>query len=89
MLASAGYQSPSRETLITKALCDEFPNKLSAAQLMNRAGLSWRTDPARSFTLLCISFSSVRHSLSGSGWQAMRSGGTPDDNYWLQSVDRG
>jgi hypothetical protein len=83
MLASAGYVSPTREAMITKALRDEYPNKLSAMQIMNRAGLSWRTDPARSFTLLCISFSSVRRSLSGSGWQAMRSGGTPDDHYWL------
>jgi hypothetical protein len=69
MLASAGYLSPTREALITKALRDEYPNHISAQTLMNRANLSWRTDPARSFTLLCISFSKLNQSLSGSGFQ--------------------
>jgi hypothetical protein len=51
--------------------------------LMNRAGLSWRKAPVCSFVSLCISFSKLNQSLSGSGWQAVRTGGTPDDQYSL------
>lgn len=80
---------PSLESRIFKALRDEYPSSLSAAQLMNRSGLSWRSDPVRSFTLLCISFSKLNRELLGTGWQAIRTGGTPDDHYTLQSQSSG
>jgi hypothetical protein len=74
---------PSRESRIETALLAEYPNRISAKALMNRAGLSWREAPVCSFVSLCISFSKLNQALSGSGFQAMRSGGTPDDQYWL------
>ncbi len=80
---------PPRESLMFQALHDAYPKPIDAKQLMNRAGLSWRTDPVRSFTLLCISFSKLNRELLGTGWQAIRTGGTPDDHYTLQSQSSG
>lgn len=92
MMESSGYLSKSvrtRESRILKALRDEHPNSLSAKQLMTRAGLSWRIDPVRSFTLLCIFISSLNQALRGTGWQDDRTGGTPDDFYKLSPTSGG
>lgn len=81
---SAGiYQKQPREKLIETALLAEYPNSISAKALMNRAGLSWREAPVCSFVSLCISVSKLNQSLSASGWQAVRTGGTPDDHFQL------
>lgn len=83
MLALVTPPKPSRESRIEAALRAEYPKSLSAKALMNRAGLSWREAPVCSFVSLCISFSKINQSLRGSGWQAVRTGGTPDDYYQL------
>ena len=78
-----------REARIIRALGSAYPKHISAKQLMIRSGFSFHTDPVRSFTLFCISFSKLNQDLLGTGWQAVRTGGNPDDNYWLSQVGAG
>lgn len=79
----------SRESRLHRALRAEYPRFIPASQLCNLIGLSWKSDPVRAFTLLCISFSNLNQALRGSGWQAMRTGGSHDDHYRLSPVGVG
>ena len=81
--------SDSRESRLERALRAEYPHPIPAWQLANLIGLSWQSDPVRAFTLLCISFSKLNQELLGTGWQAVRNGGTPDDHYRLSPVGAG
>ena len=72
-----------RSGRVLLALCAVYPDKISAWHLMGRAGLSWRAEPVWSFVCLCNDFIKINQALFGTGWQAVRSGGTPDDHYWL------
>jgi hypothetical protein len=83
------YEAVPREHLIFQALRDEYPKSLSAKALMNRAALAWRQEPVPSFVSLCISFNSLNRHLSGTRWQAVRTGGTPDDHYSLSPTGAG
>ena len=75
--------SDSRESRLERALRAEYPHPIPAWQLCNLLGLSWQSDPVRAFTLLCISFHRLNQELLGTGWQAIRTGGTPEDHYRL------
>lgn len=81
--------SDSRESRLERALRAEYPHYIPAPQLCNLIGLSWQSDPVRSFTLLCISFSKLNQELLGTGWQAVRTGPDPDDFYRLSPVGGG
>ena len=81
--------SDSRESRLERALRAEYPNPIPAWQLRNLFGLSWQSDPVRSFTLLCISFSKLNQDLLGTGWQAVRTDVTPDAFYALSLVRGG
>jgi hypothetical protein len=87
MANNAPVQRLSREALIYRALRDD--TELSAKALMNRAGLSWRTDPVSSFASLCISVSKLNRMLVRSQRQILRTGGTPDDFYLLSPIGDG
>lgn len=78
----------SLEAYMFYALHSEHPKSLSAKTLMNRAGLAWRRDPVMSFASLCICFGSLNKRLSGTRWQAIRTGGTPDDLYRISRLER-
>ncbi|NTG07120.1 hypothetical protein [Rhizobium rhizogenes] len=81
--------SDSRESRLERALRAEYPLQISAWRLSNLIGLSWQDDPVRSFTLLCVSFHKLNQDLSGTGWQAVRTDGTPDALYSLSPVGGG
>lgn len=83
MVLPERYEPIPRESLIFEALRDAFPKPVSAKELMDRAGLAWRSDPVPSFVSLCISISILNRNLSGTPWRAVRTGGTPDDHYSL------
>lgn len=68
------------------ALCAVYPGSLSAKQLMTKAGLSWRAEPITSFVSLCHDFTSINAALNLYGWQADRTNGTTDANYWLSPL---
>ncbi|WP_459459076.1 hypothetical protein [Rhizobium sp. No.120] len=72
-----------------RALRAEYPHFIPASQLCNLIALSWQSDPVRAFTLLCISFSKLNQDLRGSGWQAVRTDGTPEAHYSLSPVGGG
>ena len=78
-----------REARIVHALGSAYPNQVSAKQLMLKTGFSFHTDPVRSFTLLCISISSINQALRGACWQAMRTDGTPEAQYSLSPIGGG
>jgi hypothetical protein len=79
----------SRESRIYEALRAKYPYSVRAETLANLAGLSWRDDPVRAFTLLSISLSKLNQELIGTGWQAERPDGTPEAFFWLSPVGDG
>lgn len=79
----------SRESRVYKALRAKYPYSLRVQTLAGVAGLSWRDDPVRAFTLLSISFSKLNQELIGTGWQAERTDGTPEAFFWLSPVGGG
>lgn len=79
----------SRESRIYEALRAKYPYSLRVQTLAGVAGLSWRDDPVRAFTLLSISFSKLNQELIGTGWQAERTDGTPEAFFWLSPVGGG
>ncbi len=79
----------SRESRIYEALRAKYPYSLRVQTLAGVAGLSWRDDPVRAFTLLCISFSKLNQALIGTGWLAERTDGTPEAFFWLSPVGGG
>lgn len=81
--------SEKREARVIHALGFAYPNSISARQLMLKAGFSFHTDPVRAFTLLCVSISTINQALRDAGWQAVRTDGTPDAQYWLSPVGGG
>jgi len=56
---------------------------------MIRAGLAYHSDPVSAFVELCNSFIRINQELPRHGWQAVRTGGTPDDLYRLSSPGGG
>lgn len=78
-----------RESRIYEALRAKYPYSLRVQTLAGVAGLSWRDDPVRAFTLLSISLSKLNQELIGTGWQAERTDGTPEAFFWLSPVGDG
>lgn len=76
----------SRESRIYEALRAKYPYSLRVQTLAGVAGLSWRDDPVRAFTLLSISFHRLNQGLRGTGWQAVRTDVTPDGFYALSPI---
>lgn len=76
-----------REARIIRALGSKYPDSIPAKQLMLRTGFKFHSDPVRAFTLLCISVSSINQALRGTGWQAVRTNGTPDALYALSRIE--
>ena len=68
------------------ALCAVYPGSLSAKQLMRRVDPSWQTNRVISFASLCNQFIKINQVLKVKGWQAERTDGTPDANYWLSPI---
>ena len=75
----------TRSGRIVRALCAVYPEQISARQLMIRAGLAYHSDPVSAFVELCNSFIRINQELPRHGWQAVRTGVTPDDLYRLSS----
>ena len=73
-----------RESRLVRTLGAVYPGHVSAKQLMIRSGLAFHSNPVSAFVELCNSFIRINRDLSRHGWQAIRSGGTPDDQYWLR-----
>jgi hypothetical protein len=71
---------------ILKALYSRYPQSLSAKDLMSRMRLPFESSPVTAFASLCIHFSDIDRLISSYGWQATRTGGTPDDRYRLSPV---
>ncbi len=71
------------------ALCAVYPGCLSAKQLMRRVDPSWQTNRVISFASLCNQFIKINQVLRVKGWQAERTNGTPDANYWLSPLGGG
>jgi hypothetical protein len=67
-------------------LSEFYPKSVSPRQLMNRAGFNFDADPVWCFITLCIAFSRINRALTAHGWQAVRTGGRPDDRYALSPV---
>ncbi|NLS19873.1 hypothetical protein HGP16_25370 [Rhizobium sp. P40RR-XXII] len=78
--------SDSRESRLYEALRAKYPYSLRVQTVAGLIGLSWRDDPLRSFTLLCISFHRLNQELLGTGWQAVRTDVTPEAFYALSPV---
>lgn len=89
MTVNAIPPSDSRESRLHEALRVKHPYSISAETLCGLIGLSWQSDPIRSFTLLCITFHKLNQELIGTGWQAERSDGTPDAYFWLSPTGDG
>jgi len=83
------FEQDSRESRIYEALRAKYPYSVRAETLANLAGLSWRDDPVRCFTLLSISFAKLTRELVGTDWQVMRTDGTPEAFFWLSPVGGG
>jgi hypothetical protein len=84
-----GKAPDERSGRIVSSLCAVYPESISAKQLMIRSGFPFHCEPIQSFISLCISFSQVNQALSRAGWQAERSGGTPEDHYRLEPIRAG
>lgn len=80
---------PNRPGMMISALSAAFPNSVSAKDLMSEMGLPWRDQPICSFVSLCTDFKNINRGLRSYGWQAVRTGGTPDDHYRLSPVGGG
>lgn len=72
-----------RESRILRTLGAVYPGQISAKLLMIRGGLPFHQSPVSAFVELCNSFIRINQELSVHGWQAVRTGGTPDDLYRL------
>lgn len=77
-----------RENRLYAALLLEYPYAVDADDL-TIAVCGEADDFTSAFISLCIAFSKLNQALSGTGWQAFRTGGTPEDNYWLSPVGEG
>lgn len=82
-------EQDSRESRVYEALRAKYPYSLRVQTLAGVAGLSWRDDPVRAFTLLSISLSKLNQELIGTGWQAEHTDGTPEAFFWLSPVGGG
>jgi len=80
------HTTETRAGSALRALCAVYPNKLSAEQLMEASGLSWRAEPITSFVAVCNDFNLINEAIEPFGWRADRSGGTPLDCYWLSPI---
>lgn len=81
-------QEDSRESRLYAALCVEYPYAVDADDLtMQICGDA--DNFASAFISLCIAFCRLNQVLSGTGWQAFRTGGTPEDTYWLSPIGDG
>lgn len=78
-----------REARIIRALGSAYPKSIPAKKLMAQPGFNYHIDPVSEFIALCISFRKINQALSGTGWQAFRTGGTPEDTYWLSPIGDG
>lgn len=77
---------PGDKGRMLETLYAAYPNSIPAKQLMIRAGLPFHSDPVSAFVSLCIAFMNINRLISSYGWQATRTGGTPDDRYRLTPV---
>jgi hypothetical protein len=75
-----------RSSRLLAALYSEFPRMVTAKQLMEHIGLSWRADPVGSFVCFCNDLISVQRAIRPTGWCVERTGGTPDHFYLLSPV---
>lgn len=78
--------SDTRAGRIVGGLCAVYPGQISALHLMGRAGFSHVSEPVLSFNSFCNDFIKINQELAPFGWQAVRTGGTPDDRYRLAPV---
>ncbi|MBB3521082.1 hypothetical protein [Rhizobium sp. BK456] len=78
----------TRHARVLGVLCSEYPKKISASNLMVRAGLPFHSDPVLAFTELCMSVSHINSRLPNRvGWQIARTNGTPRASYWLSPAE--
>lgn len=66
-----------------------FPHPIRGSELMRRAGFDSSRNPVTSFVSLIFAFHSLNQALIGTGWQADRTGGRPQDTFRLSPTGRG
>lgn len=79
----------SRYSKLLDVLHQEYPGLISGKRLMERIGLSWRTDPVCSFASLCSDVIAVNRSIRPIGWTVVRTGATPNHSYMLSPFGAG
>lgn len=81
---AARVGSETRHARLIGVLCAVYPKKISASNLMVRAGLPFHDDRVAAFNQLCISISHINSKLPNRvGWQIDRTSGTPGAFYRL------
>lgn len=61
---------------------------ITAKQLMLRAGMDWHRNPVSAFAALCSRLPQINAVLENIGWQVVRTGGTPDDHWYLAAIEK-
>ncbi|MDO9417002.1 hypothetical protein [Pararhizobium sp.] len=79
-------RSDDRSAKIVHHLCAVYPGAVKARKLMGISGFASHRDPVTPFVEFLNIIIRINQSLSRHGWQAVRTGGTPDDQYRLAPV---
>lgn len=79
-------RSDDRAAQIVHHLCEVFPFAFTATKLMGMSGFASHRDPVTPFVEFINTVNRINRELAPYGWQATRTGGTPDDHYRLVPV---
>lgn len=80
-------RSDARPQQVVHHLCTSYPFAMTARKLMGFSGFASHRDPVTPFVEFINIFNRINVALAPLGWQATRTGGTPDDLYRLMPVN--
>lgn len=79
-------RSDARPAQVVHHLCAIYPGAMTARKLMGISGFASHRDPVTPFVEFINIVNRINRTLAPLGWQAVRTGGTPDDHYRLAPV---
>ncbi|MDQ0320016.1 hypothetical protein QO002_002154 [Pararhizobium capsulatum DSM 1112] len=83
LIKTVQSQTDTKAEQIIELLCAVYPRSFTARKLMGLCGFALDRDPLTPFVEFINLINRINHDLRPLGWQARRTGGTPDDHYRL------
>lgn len=79
-------RSDARPSQFVRHLCAGYPYAFSAKKLMGFCGFTSHRGPLTPFVEFINMVNRINRTIAPLGWKVVRTGGTPDDEYWLSPV---